>query len=302
MSPPSGSSRPLEELRYALAEGQAAAPPSGLSGSIMSVALGARRPGRPVPPPEAITPVRAFERRRASFSALLEELAPAEWLRPTIRDLTVQGLVGHLVGVERHFQSAVAGLDQVADVDHIDATQPFVAAQEGRPVGSTLAEWREATGRTIAVLSGAGHELDAEVAMHGMRMPLGALLLVRVFELWIHEEDVRRATHRPLSAPDAATLALMTDLAVRLLPIGLSRAGRVATGGVRLVLTGPGGGTWPAALDAGDGTAVRIVADAAQFCRVVGDRVSDEDLAPVVTGDPGPAHDLLVAARALALD
>jgi hypothetical protein len=86
------------------------------------------------------------------------------------------------------------------------------------------------------------------LAGHGMRLPLGALLVVRAFELWIHENDIRLAAGLPLAVPDAPVLRVMTRLAARLLPGAAARAGVPGPGRLHLVLTGPGGGTWdPAA-------------------------------------------------------
>ena len=66
--------------------------------------------------------------------------------------------------------------------------------------------------------AGAGRDLDAEVAVHGMRIPLSLLLVVRAFELWVHDNDIRQAAALPPSVPDPATLSLMTEVAARLLP------------------------------------------------------------------------------------
>ena len=85
---------------------------------------------------------------------------------------------------------------------------------------------------------------SAEVAVHGMRLPLGALLVVRAFELWIHDNDIRRVAGLPASVPDASTLRLMTELAARMLPYGATLTGLREPVSLHLVLTGPGGGTW----------------------------------------------------------
>ncbi|MGD0605395.1 MAG: hypothetical protein ABSA53_17550 [Streptosporangiaceae bacterium] len=144
----------------------------------------------------------------------------------------------------------------------------------------------------------------AEVAMHGMRLPLSALLVVRAFELWTHDNDIRRAVGLPVTVPDPSTLALMTRLAAGLLPYAAARTGLREPVNVRLVLTGPGGGTWDIAVGEGqpDPVSIRIVADAAGFCRLVANRVTPADLDPHVTGDPGRAAGVLAAASALALD
>ena len=130
--------------------------------------------------------------------------------------------------------------------------------------------------------------------MHGMRLPLGALLVARAFELWTHDNDIRRVAGRPATMPDPPTLALMTRLAARLLPDAAARTG----------LTGPGGGSWDIAVGAGppDPVSIRIVADAVGFCRLVANRAAPADLDLHVTGDPGRAAGVLAAASALALD
>jgi hypothetical protein len=51
-----------------------------------------------------------------------------------------------------------------------------------------------------------------------MRLPLGLLLVVRAFELWIHDNDIRQAVGLPPSVPDPSTLSLMTQAAARLKP------------------------------------------------------------------------------------
>jgi hypothetical protein len=146
--------------------------------------------------------------------------------------------------------------------------------------------------------------------VHRMRLPLGALLIARAFELWTHENDIRRAAGLPPAVPDASTLQLMTGLAARLLPQAAARIGLRDPVSVRLVLTGPGGGAWDVAVggppDAGEGApdpaAVGIVTDAVGFCRLVANRATPADLDLHVTGDAARAAGVLAAASALALD
>jgi hypothetical protein len=145
-----------------------------------------------------------------------------------------------------------------------------------------------------------------------MRLSLGELLMVRAFELWTHENDIRAAVGRPARVPDTATLRSMTDLAVAWLPLGVLRAapdaGRVD---VHLVLTGPGGGTWDLAVGR-EGPAparhtprvpgVLVVVDAVDFCRLVADRARPDDVVRQIDGHVDDAAVVLAGARALALD
>jgi hypothetical protein len=219
-----------------------------------------------------------------------------------LRGLDVQGLVGHLIGVEEATHRCLDGDATVAEADHVLSTHSAAAREAGRPPARTRGDWRRAADRTLALVR--GRDLGGRVAVHGMRLPLGALLVVRAFELWTDDNDIRQAVGWPASVPDPPTLLLMTRLAARLLPHAATRTGLREQVAVHLVLTGPGGGTWDVGLGEGPAEPARvgIVADAVGFCRLVANRISPGGLDPHVTGDPGQAARVLAAAAALALD
>jgi uncharacterized protein (TIGR03083 family) len=277
--------------------------PPGLRQRVLEASLRARSAGRPAIAPEEISPAEALSRAADALYGVLSALRDEDWSRPALRGLDVQGLVGHLIGVEDDVQRAIAGDPAVAEADHVESTQPAAARQQGRAPARTRAEWRRAAGRTLDLARAAG-DAGAEFAVHGMRLPLGALLVVRAFELWTHESDIRQAAGLPAAAPDASTLRLMTELAAGLLPGAAARTGLREPVNVHLVLTGPGGGTWD--LVVGEGppgpAAVGIVTDAVGFCRLVASRVSPAELDVHITGEPGRAAAVLAAAGALALD
>ena len=277
--------------------------PAGLRERVLEASWQARAAGRSIPEVTEISPAEAFSRAADAFYGLLCALGDADWRIPVLRGLDVQCLVGHLIGVEDDVRRCLSGDPGVAEADHVESTQPAATRQAGRPPAQTLAEWRRAAGRTLDLVRRFGDPC-AEVAVHGMRLPLGALLVVRAFELWTHDNDIRRAAGLPASAPDASTLRLMTGLAARLLPHAAARTGLHEPVSVRLVLTGPGGGTWAISISgaAPDPVAVRIVTDAVGFCRLVANRVTPADLDLHVTGDLGRAAGVLAAASALALD
>lgn len=279
-------------------------PAAELRDRVLAAARLARPPGRALPDLPDIPPVAAFARAADALAALLAGLPPPTWRTHALRDLDVQRLVGHLTGVEEDLQRALAGEPGVADVDHVASTQPAAKRQVGRPPEDTSREWRAAVEQTLAGVRGA--DLDAVLPLHGMRLPLRCLLVVRAFELWTHENDIRRAGGLPAGVPDAAVLRLMTDLAVRLLPHGVAQAADLGPLDLHLVLTGAGGGTWDVAL--GDRTAaaavpeVGLVADAVDFCRLVADRIEPGALGAHVTGEAVHAGVVLAGAAALALD
>ncbi len=280
--------------------------PAGLWDRVLAAALGARSAGRPVPDVPPIAPAEAFARAADALAGLLAGLDGQDWRVPVLRDLDVQGLVGHLVGVEHDVQRALAGDPAVADADHVAGTQPVAERERGRDPVLTRQAFRAAVDRTLSMLD-ADPEGDAlEVAVHGMRLSRGALLVVRAFELWTHGNDVRAAVYRPPTVPDVAALRLMTELAVAGLPVGVRRAApHTDPVDVHLVLTGPGGGTWDVAVGADRGPAARevvLVVDAVDFCRLVADRVDPDDVAAEVERPVEAAAVVLAGAAALALD
>ena len=276
--------------------------PAGLRERVLIASGQARTAGRSVPDVDDISPVEAFRRASDAFHVVLCAVARGEWHVPVVNQFDVQALVGHLIGVERDFQRCVAGDPDVADVDHLDSTRSVADGQVGVSPARTRAEWRRATEHTIALVESA--DLGAEAAMHGLKASLGTLLVVRAFELWTHENDIRTALGLPPSDPDGPTLRLMTTVAAGALPLGAARVGLREPTQIRLVLTGTGGGTWDVAVGgkATDAVAIRVVADAVAFCRLAANRIAPDELDLHLTGDVERANAVLGAVAALALD
>lgn len=275
--------------------------PDGLRERVLTASRAARAGGRTVPAATRISAAEAFARAADAFTGLLSTLAPAQWRGPVLRDLDVQGLVGHLIGVERDVWRALAGDEEVADAEHVASTEDLASAQAGRAPAETLRDWRAAADRTLELV--ADRTCDGRLlSMHGMRLPVDALLVVRAFELWTHENDIRSAAGMPPSVPDASTLTLMTELAVQLLPHAVARSGADTPTDLHLVLTGAGGGTWDLPLGERNGqvTDLMMVLSTVDFCRVVANRVAPSALDLHVTGEG--ADDVLSAAASLALD
>ena len=280
--------------------------PIALRERVMAASLLARGVGETVPAVPAISADEAFERAADAFCRLLGTLSEQGWKTVALRGLDVQELVGHLTGVEHDTHRALAGDPAVADAEHVESTQASAVRQADRSPAETLDEWRRAADHTVELVRAPDGDLAADagrIAVHGIRLPLDDLLVVRAFELWVHDNDIRRAVGLPLSVPDPPVLRLMSDLAVRMLPYAAARMG-LPPADVRLVLTGTGGGTWDVAI--GEEVAGReglaIVADAVGFCRLAANRVTPAELGSHITGDEGRAVSVLAAATTLALD
>jgi uncharacterized protein (TIGR03083 family) len=280
----------------------------GLRERVMAASLLARGAGQTVPAVPAISADEAFARAADAFGGLLGTLSEQDWKTGALRGLDVQELVGHLTGVEHDTHRALAGDPAVADAEHVESTQGSAVRQAGRSPAQTLDEWRRAADHTLELVRAPNGDQTADscagrIAVHGIRLPLDDLLVVRAFELWVHDNDIRRAVGLPPSVPDPPVLRLMSDLAARMLPYAAARMGLPPVD-VHLVLTGAGGGTWDVAIgqEAADRESLAIVTDAVGFCRLAANRVTPAELGPHITGDEGRAVSVLAAATTLALD
>ena len=148
-------------------------------------------------------------------------------------------------------------------------------------------------------------ELVAPRATSGLN--LGDRTRQQCFELWMHTDDVRRSTGRAMVDPDPERICTLSDLSARFLGLGMMVVGRDHPGQRgRLVLTGPGGGTWltPLSLEEtpeGGDDAVVVVADAVTYCRMVGQLLAVDELPVEVEGDAELALDLLTGAASFAV-
>ncbi len=172
---------PMEELSFALAEGGARPVTEQLRARVVIAALAGRGSGRPSRPPEEVPGSEAFQRVINQMDGLLSDLGEGDWRRPALRDLTVQELVGHLIGAEAAFLDGLRGLAELPDAtEHISSTQATAKEQGGRVPAATLADWRDRTARTVAACAELPADLQANY--YGIVLPLDLLLVVRSFE------------------------------------------------------------------------------------------------------------------------
>ncbi|HEY8543772.1 MAG TPA: maleylpyruvate isomerase family mycothiol-dependent enzyme [Acidimicrobiales bacterium] len=325
-----GSRDVRDFVAEALVTVESAPVPPRLRDRVLAAALASRPAGRP-PGTEPLSPIEAYRRTVGELDEVLADLDADGWAARVDRDgWTVQGLVGHLIAVDRRM-GARLGVDEPPadpDADHLAVGLDSVAAQEGRDPAATLHDWRAVTRRVVDALAADPPGMGERVAFHRVDFRWGSLLVARTLEVWTHTDDIRVATGLTPVAPDAARLALMTDLTVRTLPHRLARQGAGPfTGTARIVLTGPGGGAWtqPLAVEpddaepddaeptagatAADGTptdtaappVVRLVADAVAFCRLAAGRLDPGELDVTVAGDPAVAAAVLASAAAFAV-
>jgi uncharacterized protein (TIGR03083 family) len=300
----------LGQVTAGLATTVAVAPPARLRDAVLAAAV-ARRPAGE----EASSGYATWVER---FDSLLGNLTPAQWRERVIRDLTVQDLVAHLIATDELLaaQLGAAGAGAPEDPAELDGTLPArrsaaaIAEHRGRPPERTRAAWRAQADRLLRHAGGPG-SLDRQVRLADPRLPrqpLRTALVQRLFETWIHTDDVRSLLGSPPDPPSERQVAMIVALGVRLLPAALRLAGADRPPrSARLVLVGPAGGDWtisPAGQEAGTRRAAdaTITMDAVEFCYLLGNRRDPDSVPHRVEGDPAVAATVLRAVTTLGCD
>lgn len=148
-----------------------------------------------------------------SIDSLCSGLTEAEWKTPTdCPGWSVQDNLAHIVGIEATLLGRPAPDHEVPELAHVRndigrINEIWVDARRALPGDAVLDEFRQVTGERLAVLRGSS---EAEFAAESWT-PVGPgtvrdLLPFRVFDCWVHEQDMRRALDRPgdLDGPVAA--------------------------------------------------------------------------------------------------
>lgn len=142
----------------------------------------------------------------AALDELLSSLPPDHWSRPTAcPGWDVQANVAHMVGTE----SMLAGIDSppvTVDRDsrpHVrndigEFNEAWVVALAGVPPEEVLGRFREITAVRVEALRGMDQaDWDAEGFTPAGTDTYGRFMRIRVFDCWMHEQDIRAAVGRP---------------------------------------------------------------------------------------------------------
>jgi uncharacterized protein (TIGR03083 family) len=266
--------------------------PSNEPSAVLEAAL-AVRSAQPMQLPPSDNEVAGFARAIDDVHDTITLISQDDWGLPAVNGLSVGELVGHLIGTQL---SMAAELDPGSPIDestdHIESTRAAISAGAASTPDQAAAEFRRVSDTlTNRLFQLDDVELDAQSRFGAINAEIRFLLVVRVFELWTHDNDLRRAVGLDRVEPDADRLWMMTR---SVMPV----VARIGGDRLRIVLTGAGGGVWPASRD----EIAEIALDATAFCRRVANRVSLVDLAADVSGDVVAANELLDRLAALALD
>ena len=147
-----------------------------------------------------------------SIATLCADFTTAQWATPTeCPGWSVQDQVSHLVGSECRLLGRPAPEHEPADTSHVrndvgQGNEVLVDYRRQFSGADILAEFREITAERLAVLRAmSAADFAAETDNPLGRGPYTDLLAVRIYDAWVHEQDIRRALGIPghLSGPVA---------------------------------------------------------------------------------------------------
>lgn len=128
---------------------------------------------------------------------------------------TVKDQLAHMVGLEQMLAGSPHPDIELPDLDHVDGDidrymEQQVHARRMLPLAAVADELAGLAPRRVAQLREQAAQGDPEVTgILGTTRPLSAGLPIRVFDLWVHEQDIRRAVGAPVRMEGVAA-----DLAV----------------------------------------------------------------------------------------
>jgi len=298
------------EIFGLLAEVTAIAAPLQLGDLVVQAATSKRAVGQAIAAlggGEHVNAARAYVQTVDEFTAVLADAHAWEIVEPY--GWSVTQLVAHLVEVELYFGRQLGlwqhDIDESLENDHLAMTEAAIRAAVKADFGTTLARWLDVSSAVCAhVVSLDAQQLAHRIKFHMLETRISTALVVRVFEVWTHIEDLCRTLRHDPPALDRGRLHLMTRTAVRAIPLGMLLGGiDVGTYTARLVLTGRGGGVWnqPLQLGAEAGeSSVTIIADALEFCRLAAQRIAPADLDAEIDGPADLAIKVLRGASVFA--
>lgn len=183
----------------------------------------------------------------ADVVTLLRSLQPADWERPTdLPGWDVRAVAAHLA----HLESELAGNPQqqveVPDAPHIRGfmgqfTEAGPIARAGWTTEEIVEELESSVASRLSALR-TDPPTDAAASGPGFAGAIGwtwqTLLSNRPLDVWVHEQDIRRAVGRP-GGLDSPAAAHVVGVFARSLPFVLGKKAGAAPGqSVRVVVTG----------------------------------------------------------------
>lgn len=194
----------------------------------------------------------------ASLVALGTELGDEDWDRPTdCPGWTVRDQYGHVIGTESRLLGRSPDPRPETYGPHVrnevgQSNEAEVLARRHRPGPAVVAELEEvAAARLEALRAMSDDDFAVETPSPAGPGTYEDFMAVRVFDCWVHEQDVRRAVGRPGHLSGAAVdRSLASAVAVMPYVVG-KRAGAPEGATVAFDVTGPTARRWAVTVEGG---------------------------------------------------
>ena len=182
-----------------------------------------------------------------ALAEVCSELSETEWALPTeCPGWDVKDQLSHLIGIERAIMGEPVPEWDGPLGDHVKndfaaTNERFVAVRRALPGPTVRAEFVEVTTTRLAQLDALSAAEWAGVGWSPVgEVPRAEFMAVRVFDSWVHEQDVRLALDRPGGSGNAAS-AISLDRVQGAMPFVVGKKAGCADGtAVRFDVAGPG--------------------------------------------------------------
>lgn len=250
-----------------------------------------------------------WEETSQDLLAVLHDLTDEDWDVPALPGWTVRDVLAHLA----HLESEAAEMEQPAGGRvEVEAkrnqpmptavTEAGVDARRGRSAAELLAEFETACARRRQLLAEAGLSDPGAPALGlagELGWDIGTWLRNRPIDLWVHEQDIRTATGRPMTTTGAgaahvsALMERIFPMTLRRLPEGTRVVARISGPQGRVLTARVGEDGRAAPFDPSEGSDVTLDMDDATWLRLTGGRLDPAAAEVAVTGDEDLAATVL---------
>lgn len=236
-----------------------------------------------------------------SLDGLLAGLADEQWSLPSpLPGWDVRANVAHIVGTESFLLGEQPAVTVDADsVEHVrnpigEMNESWIATFADRSPADVLAAFRERTARRLDALDAMSHEEWNRVGFTPAGEDIhGRFMQIRVFDCWLHEQDIRVAVAQPGHESGPAVEVTLDEMSTAMGFVVGKKAGAPTGSSVTFDLTGGSGrrihvlvGERAQVVESLDGPATAtLTMPVVSFARIAGGRTDAADHLPLVSID-----------------
>lgn len=251
----------------------------------------------------------------ASLDALCEELESSDWDTPTdLPGWSVRDNVAHVIGTERMLLGHDAPELPDGDYPHVasplgEFNEAWVEFYRSKSGPDVLEAYREVVAERLDALRAMTTEDFDEVGFSPIgEAPYRLFMRIRAFDIWMHEQDIRRSVDRPGNL-DTANAVDVVDWLVRSAPMVVGKRASAPDGTtVVFELTGGAPRTFAVGVegraavldDIPDDRTVTLRMDSEVYCRLAGGRLAADAVDGLVDGLVDVDGDTELATRIVA--